>query len=70
MPVWRRSRPCTVVLDNASAYLAKKLNGRREQLAKIGVELFHLPSRSPELNDIERVWRWAEYEDHPNQAHT
>ncbi|WP_053663847.1 transposase [Streptomyces sp. MMG1121] len=70
LPVWQRSRPCTVVVDNASAHVAKAFKGRREQLAKIGGELFYLPPRSPELNDIERVWRSAKYEDYPHRAHT
>ncbi|REK84627.1 hypothetical protein DY245_42365 [Streptomyces inhibens] len=60
-----RVRPCTVVLDNASAHVARVFKGRREELATIGVELFCLPPRSPELNDIERVWRTAKYEDYP-----
>ncbi|MFE9882561.1 transposase [Streptomyces sp. NPDC005784] len=70
MPLWCRSKPCTVVLDNASAHVAKAFKGRRDQLARIGVELFYLPPRSPELNDIERVWRSAKYEDYPQRAHT
>ncbi len=70
LPVWRRPRPCTVVLDNASAHVAKAFKGRRDQLARIGVELFYLPPRSPELNAIERVWRSAKYEDYPDRAHT
>ncbi|AVH60848.1 hypothetical protein C4B68_39655 [Streptomyces dengpaensis] len=70
IPVWRRRRPCTVVLDNASAHVARAFKGRREQLAKIGVELFYLPPRSPELNDIELIWRSAKYEDYPQRAHT
>jgi transposase len=67
---WKRHRPCTVVLDNASAHVARVFKGRREDLASIGVELFYLPPRSPELNDIERVWRSAKYEDYPERAHT
>jgi transposase len=70
LPAWRRPRPCTVVLDNASAHIDKVFKGRREQLARIGVELFYLPPRSPELNDIEHVWRSAKYEDYPDRAHT
>jgi hypothetical protein len=66
LPVWQRSRPCTVVLDNASAHVAKAFKGRRNQLAKIGGDLFYLPPRSPELNDIERIWRSAKYEDYPS----
>ncbi|MFF5011206.1 transposase [Streptomyces phaeochromogenes] len=70
MPVWERRRPCTVVLDNASAHRANAFKGRRRQLAKIGVELFHLPPYSPELNDIELVWRQAKYEDYPQRSQT
>ncbi len=70
VPVWRRPRPCTVVLDNASAHVAKAFKGRRAQLMRTGVDLFYLPPRSPELNDIERVWRSAKYEDYPDRAHT
>ncbi|MFB6776192.1 transposase [Streptomyces sp. NPDC056352] len=65
-----RVRPCTIVLDNASAHVARAFKGRREDLAAIGVELFYLPPRSPELNDIERVWRSAKYEDYPERVHT
>lgn len=70
LPGWARSRPCTVVLDNASAHTAKAFKGRRKQLTKIGVELFYLPPRSPELNDIELVWRQAKYQDYPQRAQT
>lgn len=70
LPVWARPRPCTVVLDNASAHTAKAFKGRRKQLTKIGVELFYLPPRSPELNDIELVWRQAKYQDYPQRAQT
>jgi len=54
-PAWRRPRPCTVALDNASVYMSRAFKDRRAQLARIGVEPFYLPPRSPELNDIERV---------------
>ncbi|MFH8985836.1 transposase [Streptomyces varsoviensis] len=70
LPVWARPRPCTVVLDNASAHTAKAFKGRREQLTKIGVGLFYLPPRSPELKDIELVWRQAKYQDYPQRAQT
>jgi DDE superfamily endonuclease len=67
---WQRAKACTVVLDNASAHVAKAVKGRREELARIGVELFYLPPRSPELNAIERIWRSAKYEDYPERSHT
>jgi transposase len=67
---WRRPRPCTVVLDNASAHVDRVFKGRRDDLAVCGIELFYLPPRSPELNLIERVWRSAKYEDYPQRSHT
>jgi hypothetical protein len=70
IPVWERRRPCTIVLDNASAHVARAFKGHRRQLAKIGGDLFYLPPRSPELNDIELVWRQAKYQDYPQRAQT
>jgi len=65
---WRRVRPCTVVLDNASAHVAHAFKDHRSELQAVGVELFYLPPRSPELNRIERVWRSAKYEDYPHRS--
>ncbi|MEV8021306.1 transposase [Streptomyces sp. NPDC086554] len=70
MPLWERCKPCTVVLDNASAHVAKMFKGHRRRLAKIGVDLFYLPPYSPELNNIELVWRQAKYQDYPQRAQT
>jgi hypothetical protein len=70
MPVWEGCRRCTIVPDNASAHVAKVFRGRRRQPAKVRVELFCLPPYSPELNDIELVWRQAKYEDYPQRAQT
>ncbi|MDT0478017.1 transposase, partial [Streptomyces sp. DSM 41014] len=70
IPLWCRRRRCTVVLDSASALVAKAFKGRRRQLEKIGVELFYLPPYSPELNDIELVWRQAKYADYPQHTQT
>ncbi|MFI5806661.1 transposase [Streptomyces sp. NPDC051561] len=67
---WERHRPCTVVLDNASIHTAKAFKGRRRQLAKIGIQLFHLPPYSPELNDIELIWRQAKYTNYPQRSQT
>ncbi|MFF4393927.1 transposase [Streptomyces sp. NPDC001552] len=53
--------PCTVVLDNASAHVPRGTG-------RIGVGLFYLPPRSPELNDVEWVWRSAKYEDYPRAS--
>ncbi len=69
-PGWQRVRPCTIVLDNASAHLAHAFKDHRGELAALGVELFYLPAYSPELNRIERLWRSVKYEDMPVRAYT
>lgn len=70
LPGWKRPRPCTLVLDNASIHHADVFKGRREELAAIGVHLFYLPPRSPELNRIECLWRSVKYQDMPVRAYT
>jgi len=67
---WHRVRPCTIVLDNASAHVAHAFKDHRGELAAIGVELFYLPAYSPELNKIERLWRSVKYQDMPVRAYT
>ncbi|QRX89465.1 MULTISPECIES: transposase [Streptomyces] len=69
-PGWRRVRPCTIVMDNAQIHHARLFKGRREELEAIGVHLFYLPPRSPELNLIERIWRSVKYQDMPVRAYT
>ncbi|WKK24069.1 IS630 family transposase [Streptomyces olivoreticuli] len=69
-PDWKRRRPCIIVLDNASIHRGEVFMGRRQELAAIGVRLFYLPPRSPELNRIEPVWRSVKYQDMPVRAYT
>jgi hypothetical protein len=38
---WPRVRPCTVVLDNASAQVAHAFTDHRSELEAVGVELFY-----------------------------
>ncbi|MGA4851286.1 transposase [Streptomyces sp. G5(2025)] len=40
------------------------------RVTRIRVELFYLPPDSPELNDIELVWRQAKHEDYPRRTQT
>ncbi|MEU5924746.1 hypothetical protein ABZ817_14100 [Streptomyces antimycoticus] len=57
--------------DNASAYVSRVFKGRRGQVARIGGgELFYLPPRGPELNDIELVRRRAKYQNSPTRSRT
>jgi transposase len=48
-------RPVTVVLDNARYQRAKVV---REKALELGIELLFLPAYSPNLNLIERLWRF------------
>jgi transposase len=51
--------PVTVVLDNARY---QKCAVVKETAAKLGIALLYLPSYSPNLNLIERLWRFIKRE--------
>ena len=51
--------PITLVLDNAKYQKCALVAGLAEQL---GIELMYLPSYSPNLNLIERVWKFVKAE--------
>jgi putative transposase len=46
-----------VVLDNASLHISKATKAARPTLAKLGIYLYYLPPYSPELNEIEAVFK-------------
>ena len=48
--------PVTLVMDNAKY---QKCDLVRELAKKLNIELLFLPSYSPNLNLIERLWRWV-----------
>ena len=66
---YRRSRPCVVVLDNASAHTSTAVKAALPALAAAGVTLCHLPPYSPELNRIEEVWRQLKYHELPVRSY-
>jgi transposase len=66
---YRRSRPCIVVLDNASAHTSKAVKAVLPVLAAAGVTVYHLPPYSPELNRIEEVWRQIKYHELPVRSY-
>ncbi len=47
--------PVSIVLDNARYQKCELVRATSELL---GIELFYLPSYSPHLNLIERLWKW------------
>jgi DDE superfamily endonuclease len=62
---YRRERPCVIVLDNYSVHRSARVKEVIPPLAAAGVTFFYLPPSSPELNDIEHLWRHIKHEDLP-----
>ena len=59
-----------VVLDNASLHVSKVVKAARPGLARQGIYLYYLPPYSPELNEIEPVFRQVKYHEMPERSHT
>jgi transposase len=51
-----------IVMDNAGIHKSKGFEAQEEVWKKQNMELFFLPSYSPELNLIEILWRFVKYE--------
>jgi transposase len=62
--------PRVVVLDNASIHVSKAFKAQRQALARQGVYLYYLPAYSPELNDIEPVFKQVKHHEIPKRSHT
>jgi len=62
--------PRIVVLDNASLHTSRVVRQARKRLADAGVHLYFLPPYSPELNEIEPVFRQVKYQEIPVRSHT
>ena len=56
-PGWRREKPLCIVLDNYSVHKSARFEEERAKWHAANIELFFLPSYSPELSGIEPVWR-------------
>jgi transposase len=50
-----------IVMDQAPIHTSYAMQDKREEWAERGLELFILPSYSPELNLIEILWRFIKY---------
>lgn len=66
----RSKAPRVVVLDNASIHTSKVIRQARRGLAKAGVYLYFLPPYSPDLNQIEPVFRQVKYQEIPQRSYT
>jgi putative transposase len=62
--------PRVVVLDNASLHISKVVKAARPALAKLGIYLYYLPPYSPELNEIEAVFKQIKHHEIPQRSHT
>ncbi len=54
---WRRDKPLVIVLDNYSVHKSARFQEERQRWRAADIDLFFLPSYSPELSGIEPVWR-------------
>jgi putative transposase len=62
--------PRVVVRDNASLHVSEAVKAQRRALAGLGISLDFLPAYSPELNEIEPVFRQVKYHEIPQRSHT
>ena len=66
---WARV-PRVIVLDNAGLHTSWVIRAARAGLARRGIYLYYLPAYSPELNEIEPVFRQVKYHEIPERSHT
>jgi len=58
-----------LVLDNAPIHKSKKFLANIDRWRKLDIEIFFLPTYSPELNKIEILWRFIKYKWIPLDAY-
>lgn len=54
---WQRVRPLHIVLDNYSVHKNQHVQAALPALEAANVFLFYLPAYSPQLSEIEPIWR-------------
>ena len=59
-----------VVLDNASIRASKIIRHARRDMTASGINLYFLPPYSPELNQIEPVFRRVKHQEIPQRSFT
>ena len=62
--------PRVVVLDNASIHTSAIVRQARHRLAAAGIYLYFLPPYSPELNQVEPVFRQVKHQEIPQRSFT
>ena len=61
--------PTVVVLDNAATHVSTAVKAARPALRTRRTFLYYLPPYSPELNDIERLFRTVKHDDLPERRY-
>lgn len=66
---WRRERPLMVVLDNYSVHKSERVQQELPALVAADIHLVYLPAYSPELSEIEPIWRDVKYHGLPERSY-
>lgn len=56
-----RSEPIYIVLDNASIHTSNSMYFKSQEWEEKRIHLFYLPTYSPHLNLIEKLWKFMKY---------
>jgi transposase len=66
---WKRERPLVLVVDNYSVHTGERVQAERAAFEAAGINLFYLPSYSPELSGIEPIWQDVKHHDMTQRSH-
>jgi putative transposase len=61
--------PTVIALDNANFHRSHAVRDARPELRERGIYLYFLPSYSPKLNDIERLFRTIKHHELPERTY-
>lgn len=67
---WKRERPLFIALDNYSVHKSQAVQEALPALEAANVHLFYLSAYSPELSEIEAVWRSVKGHGMPYRSQT
>lgn len=67
---WQRERALWIVLDNYSVHTSQPVQEALPLLEAANVFFFYLPSYSPELSQIEPIWKAVKHHEIPIRSHS
>jgi transposase len=68
--LWKRERPLMIPLDNYSVHHSQTIQDAQPLLEAADVYLVYLSSYSPELSDIEPIWKAVKYHEITHRSHS